>query len=49
VALLYLARLDVKLGHKQEAIEALQLYLREEPSGPNTAVAKKMLADLQTK
>jgi Tfp pilus assembly protein PilF len=49
VALLYLARLDVKLGHKQEAVDALQLYLREEPAGPNTAVAKKMLADLQTK
>jgi tetratricopeptide (TPR) repeat protein len=49
VALLYLARLDVKLGHKQEAVEALQLYLREEPSGPNNAVARKMLADLQTK
>jgi tetratricopeptide (TPR) repeat protein len=49
VALLYLARLDVKLGHKQEAVDALHLYLREEPSGPNTAVAKKMLADLQSK
>ena len=49
VALLYLARLDVKLGHKQEAVDALQIYLREEPSGPNTTVAKKMLADLQAK
>ena len=49
VALLYLARLDVKLGHKQEAVDALQIYLREEPSGPNTSVAKKMLADLQAK
>src|SRR6185436_12279437 len=46
VALVYLARLDVKQGHKQAAIEALQLYLREDPSGPNSAVAKKMLADL---
>jgi tetratricopeptide (TPR) repeat protein len=49
VALIYLARLDVKQGHQQEAIEALQLYLREDPSGPNSAVAKKMLADLQAK
>jgi predicted Zn-dependent protease len=49
IALLYLARLDLKLGHKQEAVEALQLYLREDPAGPNTAVAKKMLADLQIK
>jgi predicted Zn-dependent protease len=49
VALVYLARLDVKQGHKQQAIEALQLYLREDPSGPNSAVAKKMLADLQAK
>jgi tetratricopeptide (TPR) repeat protein len=49
VALVYLARLDLKLGHKQEAIDALQLYLREDPSGPNTSVARKMLADLQAK
>jgi tetratricopeptide (TPR) repeat protein len=49
VALVYLARLDVKQGHKQQAIEALQLYLREDPSGPNSALAKKMLADLQAK
>jgi predicted Zn-dependent protease len=49
VALVYLARLDLKQGLKQEAIEALQLYLREDPSGPNSAVAKKMLADLQAK
>jgi tetratricopeptide (TPR) repeat protein len=48
-ALVYLARLQVKQGHKQEAIEALQLYLREDPSGPNSAIAKKMLADLQAK
>ncbi len=49
VALVYLARLDLKQGRKQEAIDALQLYLREEPSGPNSAVAKKMLADLGAK
>jgi len=49
VALVYLARLSVKQGHKQDAIDALQLYLREDPSGPNVAVAKKMLADLQAK
>ena len=49
VALVYLARLELKQGHKQEAIDALQLYLREDPSGPNSAVAKKMLADLQAK
>jgi tetratricopeptide (TPR) repeat protein len=49
VALVYLARLDVKQGHKQQAIEALQLYLQEDPVGPNSAVAKKMLADLQAK
>jgi tetratricopeptide (TPR) repeat protein len=49
VALVYLARLDVKQGHKQQAIEALQLYLQEDPAGPNSAVAKKMLADLQAK
>jgi tetratricopeptide (TPR) repeat protein len=49
VALVYLARLNVKQGHKQEAIEALQLYLREDPSGANSAIAKKMLADLQAK
>jgi tetratricopeptide (TPR) repeat protein len=49
VALVYLARLSLKQGHKQEAIDALQIYLREDPSGPNSAVAKKMLADLQAK
>jgi len=49
VALLYLARLEVKVGRKQDAVEALQLYLREDPSGANSAVAKKMLADLQAK
>ncbi|HEX3086137.1 MAG TPA: tetratricopeptide repeat protein [Pyrinomonadaceae bacterium] len=49
VALVYLARLEVKQGHKQQAIEALQLYLQEDPAGPNSAVAKKMLADLQAK
>jgi predicted Zn-dependent protease len=49
VALVYLARLDVRQGHKQDAIAALQLYLREDPFGPNSAVAKKMLADLQAK
>jgi tetratricopeptide (TPR) repeat protein len=49
VALLYLARLEVKLGHKQDAVEALELYLREDPSSANSAIAKKMLADLQAK
>jgi tetratricopeptide (TPR) repeat protein len=49
VALLYLARLEANLGQKQEAIDALQLYLREDPSGANSLVAKKMLADLQAK
>jgi tetratricopeptide (TPR) repeat protein len=49
VALLHFARLEVKLGHKQDAVEALQLYLREDPSGANSVVAKKMLADLQAK
>lgn len=49
VALLYLARLEVRLGHKQDAVEALQLFLREDPSGANSAVAKKMLTDLQAK
>jgi predicted Zn-dependent protease len=49
VALVYLAKLDLKQGNKQEAIDALQLYLREDPSGPNSAMAKKMLADLQAK
>jgi tetratricopeptide (TPR) repeat protein len=49
VALVYLARLEVKLGHKQDAVDALQLYLREDPSGTNSAIAKKMLADLQAK
>jgi tetratricopeptide (TPR) repeat protein len=49
IALVYLARLDAKQGRKQEAIDALQLYLREDPSGPNASMAKKMLADLQSK
>jgi tetratricopeptide (TPR) repeat protein len=49
VALLYLAQLEIKLGRKQDAVDALQLYLREDPSGANSAVAKKMLADLQPK
>jgi tetratricopeptide (TPR) repeat protein len=49
VALVYLAKLDVRQGHKRQAIEALQLYLQEDPAGPNSAVAKKMLADLQAK
>ena len=49
VALVYLARLSVKQGHKQDAIDALQLYLREDPAGANVTVAKKMLADLQAK
>jgi len=49
VALVYLARLSVKQGHRQDAIDALQLYLREDPSGRNVTVAKKMLADLQAK
>ena len=47
VSLVYLARLNVKQGHKQEAIDALQLYLREDPGGANVTVAKKMLADLR--
>ncbi|HYW71070.1 MAG TPA: tetratricopeptide repeat protein [Pyrinomonadaceae bacterium] len=49
VALVYLARLDIKQGHKQEAIDALQLFLREDPAGSNSGVARKMLADLQAK
>ena len=49
VALLYLAQVDAKLGQKQDAIDALQLYLNEQPSGPNSEVAKKMLAALQAK
>jgi hypothetical protein len=38
---------NVKQGHRQEAIDALQLYLREDPAGANVTVAKKMLADVQ--
>ena len=46
VALVYLGQLYLKLGEKQKAIDSLQRYLKDDPDGPNAALAKKMLAGL---
>lgn len=49
VALVYLGRIFIKRGEKQNAKDSLERYLREDPNGPNAAVVKKMLADLSQK
>jgi tetratricopeptide (TPR) repeat protein len=46
VALIYLGQLYLKLGEKQKAIDSLQRYLKDDPDGPNAALAKNMLAGL---
>ena len=46
VALVYLARVYVKRGDKQSAIDSLQRYLQDDPSGSNAPLVRKMLADL---
>jgi Flp pilus assembly protein TadD len=47
VALVYLGRMYVKRGDKQNAVQVLQQYLKEDPAGPNAPLVKKMLADLK--
>lgn len=47
VALVYLAKVYVKRGEKENAIHVLQQYLQEDPTGPNAPLAKKMLAELK--
>jgi predicted Zn-dependent protease len=47
VTLVYLGRLYIKRGDKQRAIETLEQYLQEDPSGSNVPLVKKMLADLK--
>ena len=47
VALVYLAKIYVKRGEKQSAVQVLERYLHEDPTGSNAPVARKMLADLK--
>jgi len=49
VALVYLGRIYMKQGERQNAIDSLERYLREDPDGPNAPVVRKMLADLSRK
>jgi len=47
VALVYLARVYLNRSDKQSAINSLQRYLQDDPSGSNAPLVKKMLADLK--